>query len=135
ALFETRVRNNGTTTAQQVVVMDRVPRGARLVDASPRYTETPEGLLVWDIGSLDPGQEAIIKMQVLPEEEGEIGSVASVTFQVTASARTISTRPQLEVEHTAPAKVLIGDDVRFSIRVHNPGSGVARNVRIEEDVP
>jgi hypothetical protein len=135
AVFETRVRNSGSSIAHQVLVMDRVPRGARLIDATPQYTETAEGLLIWDLGSLDPGQEALIKMQLMPEEEGEIGSVASASYQIKASSRSVSTRPQLEVEHTAPAKVLIGEEVLFKIRIHNPGSGVARGVRIEEDVP
>lgn len=135
ATFETRVRNNGSSIAHQVIVMDRVPRGARLIDASPRYTQTAEGNLIWDLGNLDPGQEALIKMQLMPEEEGEIGSVASASYQVKATARTVSTRPQLEVEHSGPTKALVGDLVSFHIRIHNPGTGVARGVRIEEDVP
>lgn len=135
AVFETRVRNSGSSIAHQVIVMDRIPRGARLIDATPKFSQTADGLLVWDLGSLDPGQETLIKMQLMPEEEGEIGSVATASYQVKASARAVSTRPQLEVEHSAPAKVLMGEDVTFFIRVHNPGSGVARGVRIEEDVP
>lgn len=135
AVFETRVKNNGSAISRQVIVMDRVPRGARLIDATPKFSQTAEGLLIWNLGDLDPGQEAVIKMQLMPEEEGEIGSVASVTNQIQASARAVSTRPQLQVEHVGPAKALVGDLVTFRIRIHNPGTGVARGVRIEEDVP
>jgi uncharacterized repeat protein (TIGR01451 family) len=39
------------------------------------------------------------------------------------------------VEHTAPRQVLIGDDVVFNIKLSNPGTGVATQVVIEEDVP
>lgn len=135
AVFETRVKNNGSAVSHQVIVMDRVPRGARLIDATPKFSQTADGLLIWNLGDLDPGQEAVIKMQLMPEEEGEIGSVASVTNQIQASARAVSTRPQLQVEHAGPAKALVGDLVTFRIRIHNPGTGVARGVRIEEDVP
>ena len=135
AIFETRVRNSGSSVAHQVIVMDRVPRGARLIDATPKFTQTEEGSLLWELGSLDPGQEVLIKMQLMPEEEGEIGSVASASYQVKASSRTVSTRPQLQVEHTGPAKVLVGESVTFRIRIHNPGTGIARGVRIEQDVP
>jgi uncharacterized repeat protein (TIGR01451 family) len=49
--------------------------------------------------------------------------------------RTISTRPLLKVEHSGPAKVLIGDEVPFVITVTNPGTGIATRVVVEVDVP
>ncbi len=74
-------------------------------------------------------------MQVTPTEEGPIGSVATLTFQTLASARANATRPMLEVEHSGPRQVLVGEQVKFTIRLTNPGSGDATNVVLEEDVP
>jgi uncharacterized repeat protein (TIGR01451 family) len=71
----------------------------------------------------------------MPEAEGEIGSVAEVTFRTQTSVRTISTKPLLKVEHSGPAKVLIGEEIPIQITVSNPGSGVATGVIIEVDVP
>jgi uncharacterized repeat protein (TIGR01451 family) len=71
----------------------------------------------------------------MPQQEGEIGSVAQVTFAAAASAKTVSTRPQLAVEHVAPAKVMIGETVTLQISISNPGTGAATNVVLQEDVP
>jgi uncharacterized repeat protein (TIGR01451 family) len=71
----------------------------------------------------------------MPQSEGEIGSTAHVSFGAAATSRSISTRPQLAIEHTAPPKVLIGEALTIGITVSNPGTGPATGVIIEEDVP
>jgi len=71
----------------------------------------------------------------MPLVEGEIGSVAQVTFRAQASVRTVSTKPELVVKHTGPEKVLIGEDVVFEITISNPGSGATTGITLEEDVP
>ncbi len=135
AAFKALVRNTGVVTAKNVVVMDRPPQGTQLVDATPRPIQTPDGSLVWQFDSLAPGEEVLISMEVMPQVEGEIGSVARITFEAQASVRTICTKPQLLVEHSTEPKVLIGEDVVFAITISNPGSGDATGIILEEDVP
>ena len=74
-------------------------------------------------------------MELLPLAEGEIGSVAEVLFRSRASVRTVCTKPQLVVEHSAPQQVLIGQRITMSISLTNTGSGAATGVIVEEDVP
>jgi len=135
ATFQLRVRNVGQTPAANVVVTDQVPRGASLVDAKPEYTRSADGGLAWNLGTLQPGAEVSIQMQVMPQDEGEIGSVAQVAFAAQATSRSISTRPLVTVEHTAPPKVMIGQQFTVAITVSNPGTGAATGLVIEEDVP
>jgi uncharacterized repeat protein (TIGR01451 family) len=133
--FQIVVRNTGPVAASDVVVLDDVPRGTRFVNASPEATRTAEGQLMWQLGTLQPGDERVVKIQLLPIAEGEVGSVAQVLFESQASARTICTKPELTVKHTGPQKVLIGETVELDITVANPGTGSATNVVLEEDVP
>ncbi|HRX81149.1 MAG TPA: hypothetical protein P5307_18900, partial [Pirellulaceae bacterium] len=135
APFKIFVRNVGNVTAHGVVVTDRVPQGTKLVDASPEFTETADGAIAWQLGDLDPGDEAQVSIELMPLVEGEIGSVAQVTFRAQASVRTVSTKPELIVKHTGPDKVLIGEEVIFDIVLSNPGSGATTGIVIEEDVP
>lgn len=135
ATFELYVKNTGPVAAQQVVVTDHVPAGTQLVDVRPQPQRGADGSLVWSLGTLQPGEETQITLQVMPQAEGEIGSTAHVSFSAAASCRSICTRPQLTIEHTAPPKVLIGESFNVEITVSNPGSGPATGVRIEEDVP
>lgn len=134
ATFEIKVRNVGQATAENVQVRDAVPRGTRLLETMPRAEESG-GSVLWQLETLRPGEEKSVSMQLMPVGEGEIGSVATVTFSSQASVRTRSTRPQLLVETTAPRRVLIGENVQLSIRLSNPGTGAATRVVLEEDVP
>lgn len=135
ATFEIRVRNAGQVPAHEVIVTDQVPQGTRLEATNPQAQRAADGSLVWQIGDMQPGDEMVLSMQVLPEQEGEIGSVAHVTFAGRATARSVCTRPLLAIEHTAPKQVLIGEAVRLSITISNPGTGAATGVIVEEDVP
>ncbi len=134
AVFEIYVRNEGKVPAFDVVVSDQVPQGTRLIDVSPECTESSSGL-AWTLGTLEPGKETKITLQVMPESEGEIGSVAEVEFRAQASVRTICTKPQLNIEHKAPQKVLVGDSLTVGITLSNPGTGAATGVVMLEDVP
>ncbi len=135
ARFEVVVRNVGNIPANDVIVSDEIPQGTTLVQTEPPASQAPNGSVVWQLGTIEPGREARVTMEVMPQEEGEIGSVARISFQTSASARTRSTRPQLVIEHDGQPTVLVGDDVIFNIKITNPGTGVAYNVRLEEDVP
>lgn len=135
ARFELRVRNSGQVPAHEVVITDHVPKGTQLVDTLPAAERATDGGLAWALGTLAPGQETTLAMNVMPESEGEIGSVAQVAFVAQATARTVCTRPLLAIEHTAPAKVQAGEMLTLAITVSNPGTGAATGVIIEEDVP
>ena len=135
AEFRLILRNVGKVPAHQVIVTDQVPRGTRLISTEPQTSATEGNALFWDVDTLNSGEQFVASVQVMPEAEGEIGSVAAVSFQTSASARTVSTRPLLEIEHTASEKVHIGEQVILKIRVSNPGSGHATSVVLEENVP
>jgi uncharacterized repeat protein (TIGR01451 family) len=135
ATFALYVRNMGQVAAQAVTVTDHVPTGTQLVEARPQPQQSSDGSLVWNLGTMQPGEETQIVLQVMPQTEGEIGSTAHVTFAAAATSRSISTRPQLTIEQTAPPKVLIGEPLIVGITISNPGTGPASGVIIEEDVP
>ncbi|MAI34063.1 MAG: hypothetical protein CMM07_20640 [Rhodopirellula sp.] len=134
AAFVINVRNVGSVEALDVEIHDRVPAGMRLADASPA-PQIQGNLLMWQIGSMPAGDERTITLQLIPEQEGELGSVARVSFEAAASVRTIATRPVLNIEQQAPEKVLIGQQVEIALELSNTGSGKATNIEIWEDVP
>jgi uncharacterized repeat protein (TIGR01451 family) len=135
ATFELRVKNVGQIAAQQVQVTDHIPKGTQLVEAKPQFQRAADGTLVWPLGTMQAGDEQVIQLQVMPQQEGEIGSVAQVTFAASATARSVCTRPLLQIEHTAPQKLLIGESLNMTITVTNPGTGAATGIVVEEDVP
>ncbi|HBE70275.1 MAG TPA: hypothetical protein DDW52_19165 [Planctomycetaceae bacterium] len=135
AVFVIAVSNRGSVDALDVTVVNRLPRGTRFVTAEPMVSPAAGGILVWQLGRIPAGEERLIRMTVVPEVEGEIGSTASVMFATQASARTLATQPKLELAVEASPNVLIGDQQNMVLVVRNSGSGVARNVALTVDVP
>ncbi len=135
ATFRVTIRNTGPIPACEVEVYDQVPRGARLLATVPEAKRGLRGELVWTLGTIKPGEETKVEMQIVPTAEGEIGSVATVHFGADASARSVVTRPQLVLETKAPNQVMIGEQVMMSITVSNPGTGIATGVVLLEQIP
>ena len=135
ATFTVLVRNVGNASAFDVNVVDAVPKGARLVRTNPQAQQNGANGLTWKLGEMAAGAEQTITIELVPETEGEIGSVASVNFAAQASVRTISTQPKLVVKQLLEPTVLGGESIKIMIEVANQGTGTARNVRLEEDVP
>lgn len=135
AVFTIVVRNTGRVPVHGVVVHDRVPRGTRLVQTTPPAQSTADGHLEWRLATLDPGSETRISVELVPEVEGEIGSVATVSFAATATTRAVSTRPVLKLALSGPRTVLLGKTVTLDIVVSNEGTGAAEGVVVREDAP
>lgn len=135
AFFTIKVKNAGTAAAHGVEVHDMVPRGTQLLDTSPPAKVGADGMLVWELGTLKPGDEQSVEMQLMPIAEGEIGSVATVHFRAEASVRTVATKPMLHIEVLGPSKVNKGEQLMFHITLSNPGSGAATGVVLTENVP
>lgn len=132
--FAVRVQNTGQRTAYGVQVRDEVPLGTQLVGAAPKATVSGSQV-IWDLGTLGVGEERIVEMELMPTDEGELGSVATVTFAAQASAKVRSTRPELALRLAAGPRVMLGQQHIVEIEVSNPGTGDATNVMLLESVP
>lgn len=142
ARYEIFIRNVGAAVAHDVTLHDMVPAGTRLIATTPPAAPGPSsdpsgtaGDLVWRLGTLDAGAGTKVAMEVMPEAEGEIGSVASVTFRADATVRSRSTKPGLNVESASPKPVLIGEKITTSIVVSNPGTGTSTGVVLVGTLP
>jgi uncharacterized repeat protein (TIGR01451 family) len=146
ARYEILVRNVGNATAQDVTLRDSVPYGTTLITTTPPASPAGSGPsvgpaaaaaagLVWPLGVLAPGGEARVSMEVMPQIEGEIGSVASVSFRTEASVRSRATKPDLKLEASETKAVRIGGEVKLSLKVSNPGTGIATGVVLDGMLP
>lgn len=133
--FKIAVRNTGAVAAHGVQVFDKVPQGTRLLGTKPQASAGTAGAIVWALGTLQPGDEKTLELQLMPEEEGEIGSVASVTFRTEASVRTVATRPDLKLEVTTPENVLIDEQLTMKIKITNQGTGAASDIVLFDSLP
>ena len=135
AVWKTVIRNTGASLASNVVVRDLVPRGTQLIETVPPANKGVNGDLVWTIGELAPGKEIVVSMELIPLDEGRVGSVAQVSFQTSASAEGVVAKPQLALQTQGVREVAIGNSTELTIFLSNPGTGAAKNVVLTENVP
>ncbi|TWT88778.1 Large cysteine-rich periplasmic protein OmcB precursor [Pseudobythopirellula maris] len=132
--FAVLVRNTGAVAAEGVEVRDQTPAGARMINTTPPAVEQGDAL-TWRLGRLAPGEERTLEMELMPTDEGEIGSVASVSFASQASGKVRCTRPQLALRLSTAKTVRAGKKHKVSIEMHNPGTGDATGVMLLANVP
>lgn len=132
--FAVRVKNVGQRAAHGVTIHDQVPEGMKLTGTAPRASVAGADVS-WDLGTLSVGEERVVEMELIPTDEGELGSVATVTFAAQASARARCTRPQLALRLAAQPRVMIGNQHIVQVEVSNPGTGDATGVMLLENVP
>jgi uncharacterized repeat protein (TIGR01451 family) len=132
--FGIRVQNTGQRTAQNVQIHDEIPLGTELVGTAPRASVSG-GKIVWDLGTLSVGEERTVEMELIPTEEGELGSVATVMMAAQASAKARCTKPELALRLSSQPQVHAGQQHIVQVEVTNPGSGEATGVMVLETVP
>ncbi|QDU38895.1 Large cysteine-rich periplasmic protein OmcB precursor [Maioricimonas rarisocia] len=133
-IYEILIRNVGDSAAQDVIVEDRIPRGATLTGTKPR-AELIDRRLTWRLGSIKPGQEESIKIRVIPTEPGEIGSVATVRFVAAVTASTVITSPKIDIAIHGPRELVVGEPATFRFKLTNNGSADADKVYVRNVLP
>lgn len=133
-IYRIKVRNVGSTAARDVIVEDRIPKGAELTGTIPR-AELVDKKLTWRYPELGVNEEVEIAIRVVPREHGPIGSVATVTSVAQVAAQTQITSPKLQLTLKAPEEVDLGEPVAFDFVIQNTGTGVADNVVIHNVLP
>ncbi|MDR1384340.1 MAG: DUF11 domain-containing protein [Planctomycetaceae bacterium] len=130
------IRNTGLAVAKSVILSDRLPKGAKFSDAGQSGKQNENGDVVWDMGDVGINEEKTVDYRIIPAAEGEIGSIVTATFSVEASASMRVTQPALKMEvKTDETEHLVGGALVLEISLSNPGTGITRNITIEEYVP
>lgn len=133
-IYSILVRNIGKVDADQVTVKDRIPKGTRLTGTIPR-ARLSDKTLSWELGKVKAGEEKLIRVRVIPTDEGEVGSVTTVSFVTEVAAETRITSPKLKLNIDGPTQAVLGEDVVLKFRVTNIGSGQATNVVLHDLLP
>jgi uncharacterized repeat protein (TIGR01451 family) len=132
--YEIVARNTGKVTVANVRVEEELPAGTRFLSAEPR-PDARGDQPVWNLGTLEPGAERRIKIEVQPVGEGDLTSRATATFSVSSGMQTRVTRPRLVLTIAGPEAGQMGDQIVFQIQVANTGTGPATGVVLHDHLP
>lgn len=140
-VYHIHVRNTGALPAHQVVVEDVVPDNVKM-DGSIPQAQLKQNRLIWKLGTLPAGQERKIAVRVIPQNEGTIGSVATVNFAPQPqpqtprqAASTSANAPKIKFIVESPRKAAVGMPVDFNFKIKNVGTVPATGVTIRDVLP
>jgi uncharacterized repeat protein (TIGR01451 family) len=134
ATFQIVVRNAGVVPVYQVVVRHRLPEGMTS-SVSGTMPVTKDGQMSWALGTLRPGQERRIDVQMVPAARTDLDLQATVTFSGAASLHVVVHEPHLVLKVTAPQRVMLGDNATVNVTVGNTGDGPAEHVKVQATLP
>ena len=125
-VYEIIVQNVGSVPAQYVVVEERIPKGTTFTRSNPQAALSRDRILRWNLETMQPNTQRVIKIEVTPTEAGPVGSVATVRFAAQVATKTIVTAPTLSLSIKHPQEVAVGEQVPVKLVITNSGTGVAR---------
>ncbi|MCC7170910.1 MAG: DUF11 domain-containing protein [Planctomycetes bacterium] len=133
------VRMNVTNLTQNrldgVVVSDMLDGNFALASSTPSAGSGTGGRVVWNLGSLNAGETKTIVMNGKANGAGSITNCAEVQWQNMVCVTTNVVAPNLQITKKGPAEVMACDEIVYTFTVTNNGTGTARNVRVEDNLP
>ncbi len=141
-------RHTGLVTATNVVIRMILPTEMRLLDSSRPVTQQGS-VLTWQLGRVHPNSTGTIDVRVrAPTTIGRsLSRMVDTTATISANPPdtnqtnnsttqfTRLTRAELSVSKSAPATVLSGDHLLYTLQVVNRGSAAAANVVVSDPLP
>ena len=106
-----------------------------VTSSTPPATKSPSNGLMWNLGTLAPGETKCVKVLGTATNTGKVTSCAAPTFSAALCIETNVVQPALKIVHTATAEALTCDPIQLSCTVTNNGSGAARNVKVNHNIP
>jgi uncharacterized repeat protein (TIGR01451 family) len=132
--YTINVMNATDMDVTDVVVTENIPGNLNVKNTNPTATKDG-GKLMWKLGSFAPKQSKRITVSGMATNTECVRTCASATYIIPACANVKVVQPKLQLKKTAPAEVLLCDPIPVKFVVTNSGSGSARNVKIEDNLP
>src|SRR5262249_52255011 len=110
------------------------PANARFVRATPRPTSrAPE--LLWDLGTMQPGDCRTIVLVLKPMARGEIKNCARVQFEHGQCVATRIIRPGITLRKRGPAQAVLNDTLTYQLLITNTGATDVGVVKVTDLLP
>ncbi|MBI1748686.1 MAG: DUF11 domain-containing protein [Acidobacteria bacterium] len=139
--------NQGTAAAQNVTLVDTLPAGVTFVSATApagvTFTQAP-GSVTFTIGTLAAGANGTATVSVMVNVTGgdllntakiSTTTAETVTSNNTSTCTTSVTAADVTITKSAPATVISGNDLTYTLNYKNQGNAAAENVKIVDTLP
>ncbi len=134
--YEITVANQANVALDNVRVTEKVADGVKVEGSAPQAKQSGQ-TLIWELGKMDAGTSKTITVQANATGAGDINNCANATFTSSSDAcvQLTAVMPKLQLTKTAPAEVLVCDEIPVKITVTNTGTGTAEGVKVVDNLP
>jgi uncharacterized repeat protein (TIGR01451 family) len=133
--YTVKVTNLTRVEINQVVVTEEFPASFKVGTVLPEPMKSETGRATWEWPKLGPRETKEIRISGSAGGVEDLTFCATVTFSTVACATTRIVEPNLVLTKSAPDEVLVCDPIPLRFVVGNTGTGVARNVRVTDELP
>lgn len=126
-----RVTNLTSLSLDNVVVTDTLSPNFKVISSNP----TAEGTYRWSLGTFKPGESKDIKISGQAASVQPLSSCATVTYTSSLCININVVQPSLKITKTATPEITVCDSIQYKITVSNPGTGMARGVKVRDQLP
>jgi uncharacterized repeat protein (TIGR01451 family) len=130
------ITNTSANQLDGVKITESVAQNIKLADSVAGVAMRRDGgNVVYDVGTLKPGESKTIKVGATATAAGPLPCCASVAYTSALCMTGVAVAPALKIEKVMPADAMACDNIPMKITVTNTGSGTVRGVRIEDALP
>jgi len=133
--YQLRVTNISNHILNNVQLIETLSGGYKLNGTNPQALTRKDGKLLWKLGDLKPAESKAVRIHGSATKLGKIQNCASVTHDIAVCLPIAVIQPSLKLVKVAPAEVLKCDPITIELTVTNTGTGTARNVVINDNLP
>lgn len=120
---------------EAVTLTEQFPAEFQVRSLDPEPDRRAGATATWNIGEIGPRAAKTIRITGVPTGAGALPTCATVTFSTKACSTIRAVQPRLDLVKSAPAEVMQCDPIPITLTVANRGTGVARDVRIVDQLP
>lgn len=128
------VRNLTDRPLVDVRLTDRVPAALSVLSREPAATVEGDAA-TWDLGQLAPRASKTVRIRAVADAPAKLATSTTVEYESRLDAAIEVTDPVLEVRLEAPEEALRTVPFEMVVTVSNVGTGDARGVRVQEELP
>ena len=137
--YQLKVTNLTDQTLSDVAINEQTPDNFRIVSASGEGATTRPAQQgsgnVYHLGSLGPNEARTITVRGTATGAGNLSSCTTVSYSPSLCTAMAVINPQIRLSKTGPDRADICEEIVYTYRVTNDGTGTESNVVIEDQLP